>query len=330
MEEMEIEEVIRVDNMVKYYKSRKKVVKAVDDISFSVLKGERFGFLGPNGAGKTTTIRGILGLLRGVEGKISILGKKINPNKDTAYRNHIGYIPGELGLDPELNAIQICNYLGKLYDIPYDMDEILKIAERLKLDVSRPIQVLSKGNKQKVGILTAFMGDFELLILDEPTAGLDPLIQAEFFEILKEKQAKTDCTIFICSHILSEIEKNCHRVAIIRDGKIVEISDISELKEKGLKSFQLEFTTNDGLLDFMKFQQNECPNATIKSQSSTNVEILIPPEKKRFLLRAISERKWAGEYIKDVNVNNSSLEEIFMKYYDEEDENIENMEEETQ
>ena len=326
---MEELEVIRVNNMVKYYKSRKKIVKAVDDISFSVLKGERFGFLGPNGAGKTTTIRAILGLLRGVEGEISILGVKINPNKDTAYRNHIGYIPGELGLDPELNAIEICVYLSKLYDLSFDLDEILKIAERLKLDVTRPVQVLSKGNKQKVGILTAFMGDFELLILDEPTAGLDPLIQAEFFEILKEKQEKTNCTIFICSHILSEIEKNCHRVAIIREGKIVEISDISELKEKGLKSFQLEFKTKDGLQDFMKFQQKECPSATIKSHSSISVEILIPPEKKRLLLHAISEKEWAGEYIKDFNVNNSSLEEIFMKYYDKDEENIENMEEES-
>ncbi len=323
---MEVVEVIRVNNMIKHYKSRKKVVKAVDGISFSVLKGERFGFLGPNGAGKTTTIRAILGLLRGVQGEISILGEKINPNKDITYRNHIGYIPGELGLDPELNAIQICKYLSKLYDISFDLDEILKIAERLKLDVTRPIQVLSKGNKQKVGILTALMGDFELLILDEPTAGLDPLIQAEFFEILKEMQARSNCTIFICSHILSEIEKNCHRVAIISEGKIVEISDISELKEKGLKSFQLEFTTNEGLLDFLNYLQDECPSATIKLQRSTSVEILIPPEKKRNLLRAISEKEWAGEYIKDFNINNSSLEEIFMKYYDKE--NIENMEEE--
>ena len=324
---MEVKEAIRVDNMVKYYKSRKKVVKAVDGISFSVLRGERFGFLGPNGAGKTTTIRAILGLLRGVEGEITILGEKINPNKDTTYRNHIGYIPGELGLDPELNAIEICTYLSKLYDNHFDLDEILKIADRLKLDVNRPIQELSKGNKQKVGILTSFMGDFELLILDEPTAGLDPLIQAKFFEILKEKQEKTNCTIFICSHILSEIEKNCHRVAIIREGKIVEISDISELKEKGLKSFQLEFTSNDGMLDFLKYLKNECPSASIKSQTVTNIEILIPPEKKRLLLRDISGKKWAGEYIKDFNINNSSLEEIFMKYYDEE--NIENMEDES-
>lgn len=310
-------EAIRVTNLVKYYKSKRKVVKAVDDISFSVQRGEMFGFLGPNGAGKTTTIRAILGMLRGVEGDIFILGEKINPNTDTAYRNHIGYIPGELGLDGELNAIQICTYLSKLYDISFNLDTTLKMAARLKLDVNRPIQELSKGNKQKVGILTALMGDFEILILDEPTAGLDPLMQAVFFEILRERKKKNNCTVFICSHILSEIEDNCHRVAIIREGKIVEISDIDELKEKGLKSFQLEFTTNEGLLEFLKYQQTECPGATVKSESTTTtrIELLIPPEKKRLLLHEIANRKWAGEFIKDFNINNSSLEDIFMKYY---------------
>ena len=309
-------EAIRINKMVKYYKSRKKIVKAVDNISFSVQRGEMFGFLGPNGAGKTTTIRAILGMLRGVEGEIFILGEQINPNTDTAYRNHIGYIPGELGLDPELNAIEICTYLSKLYDISFNLDATLKIAERLKLDTKRPIQELSKGNKQKVGILTALMGDFEILILDEPTAGLDPLMQNIFFEILREKQEKTNCTVFICSHLLPEVEKVADRVAIIRDGKIVEISDIDELKEKGLKTFQLVFTTNEGLLDFLKFQQTECPGAIIKSQTSNRIEFLIPPEKKLMLLRALGDKTWAGEYIKDFNINNSSLEEIFMKYYE--------------
>ncbi len=316
-------EVIQVKNLVKYYKTKKKVVKAVDDISFSILKGERFGFLGPNGSGKTTTIRSILGLLRGVKGEIAILGEKINPNKDTAYRNHIGYIPGELGLEPEFNAIQICKYLSKLYDISFNLDEIKNIAERLKLDVSRPIQELSKGNRQKVGILTSLMGDFDILILDEPTAGLDPLIQSEFFEIIRERQEKTSCTVFICSHLLSEVEKFCNRVAIIRNGKIVEISNISELKQKGLKSFQLEFTSNAGLMEFVQYLESQFPSASVKSQSVNGIEFLITPEKKRTLLYDISERQWAGEYIKDFNIYNSSLEDIFMKYYE-----IDNPEEE--
>lgn len=316
-------EVIQVKNLVKYYKTKKKVVKAVDDISFNILEGERFGFLGPNGSGKTTTIRSILGLLRGVKGEISILGEKINPNKDTVYRNHIGYIPGELGLESELNAIQMCKYLSKLYDISFNWDEIKNIAERLKLDVSRPIQELSKGNRQKVGILTSLMGDFDILILDEPTSGLDPLIQSEFFEIIKERQEKASCTVFICSHLLSEVEKFCNRVAIIRNGKIVEISKISELKQKGLKSFQLEFTSNAGLMEFVQYLESQFLNAIVKSQSVNRIEFLIPPEKKRNLLHDISEMQWAGEYIKDFNINNSSLEDIFMKYYE-----IDNPEEE--
>ncbi len=313
--ESDATQAIQVDGLFKYYKSKRKIIKAVDGISFSVKAGEIFGFLGPNGAGKTTTIRALLGMLRGVQGDITILGEKIDPNKDIAYRSKIGYIPGELGLEGELNGLQICKYMSKLYGNSFHLDEMLKIAKRLNLDVTRPTQELSKGNKQKVGILAALMGDFELLILDEPTAGLDPLIQAEFFEILREKQAKTNCTVFICSHILSEVENNCHRVAIIRNGKLVEISDISDLKEKGLKSFQLEFTSNEGLDEFTQYLQSEYPDASIKSQGTTGIEFLISRDKKRQILHDISEKEWAGEFIKDCNINNSSLEEIFMKYY---------------
>ncbi|WP_371802474.1 ABC transporter ATP-binding protein [Candidatus Lokiarchaeum ossiferum] len=310
--------VITIKNLKKYYTKKfpKRVeIKAVDDISFEVNEGEIFGFLGPNGAGKTTTIRAILGMLRGVEGEITILGEKIDPNHQTTYRSKIGYIPGELGLEGDLTGLQMCEYLSKLYGNAFHLDEIQKIATRLNLDINRPTQELSKGNKQKVGILAALMGDFEILILDEPTSGLDPLIQAEFFKILKEKQRKTNCTVFLCSHILSEVEDNCQRVAIIREGKLVEISDITDLKEKGLKSFHLEFVTNASLKDFISYLQNEIPEASIKSQSTTTIEFLISPEKKRQLLHEVSGQEWAGEFVKDFNINSASLEEIFMKYY---------------
>ena len=309
---------IIIKNLKKYYTQKfpsKKETKAVDGISFEIKKGEIFGFLGPNGAGKTTTIRSILGLLRNVEGEIIILGEKINPNKDTSFRNNISYIPGEFGLDQELNGFEICEYLSKLYSRKIDLNNVKKLAKRIDLDLTRPIQELSKGNRQKVGIVASLMGDFEILILDEPTSGLDPLIQAEFYKILTEKQEKTQCTVFLCSHILSEVEKYCDRVAIIRKGKIIEISDISDLKERGLKRFDLEFESHTAVTEFKLLLQTDFADSEIIRAEGTSIEILIPPNNKRRLLHEISERKWDGKYIKDFNITNSSLEEIFMKYY---------------
>ena len=309
---------ITIKNLKKYYTQKfpsKKETKAVDGISFEIKKGETFGFLGPNGAGKTTTIRSILGLLRNVEGEIFILGEKINPNKDTDFRNNISYIPGEFGLDQELNGLEICVYLSKLYSRKIDLNNVKKLAARIDLDLTRPIRELSKGNRQKVGIVASLMGDFEILILDEPTSGLDPLIQAEFYKILSEKQEKTHCTVFICSHILSEVEKYCDRVAIIRKGKIIEISDISELKERGLKRFELEFESPASLTEFKLFLKTDFADSEIVRTHGTSIELLISPNNKRNLLHEISERKWDGNYIRDFNITNSSLEEIFMKYY---------------
>lgn len=312
--------VIEIKNLKKYYskKIQTKVTKAVDGISFAIKKGEIFGFLGPNGAGKTTAIRSLLGLLRGVEGEVFILGKKVNPNKDTEYRNHIGYIPGELGLERTLNGLEVCNFIGKLYDKKIDINYVKEISERLQLDLTRPVQELSKGNKQKIGIVAALMCDFEIFIFDEPASGLDPLISAEFYKLLLEKQKKTNCTVLLCSHLLSEVEKYCDRVAIIRRGKIVETSEITVLKEKGLKRFALNFVTEAGTNEFKQFLKEEFSEAEIITTHNSYIEILMPPEKKRFLLHEISERKWDGEYIRDFNISNSSLEEIFMKYYREE------------
>ena len=312
---------IEIKNLKKYYTSLfpKKETKAVDGISLTIKKGEIFGFLGPNGAGKTTTIRSILGLLRGVEGEISILGNKINPNKDTDYRNLIGYIPGELGLEKELTGMEICKYFATLYDRTIDFNYVKELAARLKLNLNRPVQELSKGNKQKVGIVAALMSDFDIFILDDPTSGLDPIINNEFYNILLEKQKETGCTIFLCSHVLSEVEKYCNRVAIIRNGKIIEISNISELKEKGLKRFELEFETTAGLAEFEHFLKSEYGEAEILNSHNTSIELLIHPKNKRILLHDISEREWSGRYIKDFNISNSSLNEIFMKYYDDEE-----------
>lgn len=307
---------IEVKNLKKYY-SRGKI-KAVDDISFEVPQGARFGFLGPNGAGKTTTIRCLLGFLNPDEGEIRILGEKVNPKKDVKIKNNIGYLPGELGLYRNMSAHQIIKYFVKLYDISIDLDFIKDVAERLQIDMDRKTGVLSKGNKQKVGVLTALMGKFDILIMDEPTSGLDPLMQTEFYRIVAERQKESNCTVFVSSHVLSEVEKFCDQVAIIKKGKISEISSVQELKAKGLKHIELEFLTEEGTNEYLSYLKNEIPDAEVKYRFQTQITFLISKDQIRKILRDLSDKKWAGHHVKDLLIQHSTLENIFMKYYEDE------------
>jgi ABC-2 type transport system ATP-binding protein len=305
---------IEVKNLIKYYDRGK--VKAVDDISFEVPQGSRFGYLGPNGAGKTTTIRCILGFLNADAGDITILGEKINPKKDVKARNQIGYLPGELGLYKNLTANHLINYFAKLYDIEIDWNFVNEVTERLKLDMNRKVGVLSKGNKQKVGVLSALMGKFDVLIMDEPTSGLDPLMQSEFYRIISERQKESECTIFLCSHVLAEVEKFCDRVAIIREGKIVEISEVSDLKAKNLKHIELIFETPSSMEAFKSYLETDYSESIIKYDFQTQLEFLLPPNQARKILCEISERDWAGAPVKDFSIRHSTLENIFMQYYE--------------
>ena len=304
---------IEIRNLKKYYDHGK--IKAVDDISFNVPQGSRFGYLGPNGAGKTTTIRCILGFLNADAGDITILGEKINPKKDVNIRNRIGYLPGELGIYKNMTANQLISYFAKLYDIKIDWRFVDEVAERLKLDLERKMGVLSKGNKQKVGVLTALMGKFDLLIMDEPTSGLDPLMQSEFYRIVSERQKESKCTVFLCSHVLAEVEKFCDRVAIIKKGKIAEISDVNDLKAKNLKNIELIFETPASLKAFQSYLASEVPEAIVKQSYQVELQFLVPPEQTRTVLHEISEKNWDGAPIKDITVTHSTLENIFMQYY---------------
>jgi len=305
---------IEVKNLIKYYDHGK--VKAVDDISFEVPQGSRFGYLGPNGAGKTTTIRCILGFLNADAGAITILGEKINPKKDVKIRNRIGYLPGELGIYKNMTANELIKYFAKLYDIEIEWEFVNEVSERLKLDMSRKLAVLSKGNKQKVGVLSALMGKFDLLIMDEPTSGLDPLMQSEFYRIVSERQKESDCTVFLCSHILAEVDKFCDRVAIIKKGKIAEISEVDELKAKNLKHIELIFKSPESMNSFKNFLESEYPESIIKYDFQTQLEFLLPPDPARKILSEISERDWAGSPVRDFSISHSTLENIFMQYYE--------------
>ncbi|MFX1451210.1 MAG: ABC transporter ATP-binding protein [Promethearchaeota archaeon] len=306
---------IEVKNLIKYYDHGK--VKAVDDISFEVPQGSRFGYLGPNGAGKTTTIRCILGFLNADAGDITLLGEKINPKKDVKIRNRIGYLPGELGICKNMTANELIKYFSKLYDIEIDWNFVKEVAERLKLDMDRKLGVLSKGNKQKVGVLSALMGKFELLIMDEPTSGLDPLMQSEFYRIVAERQKDSNCTVFLCSHVLAEVDKFCDRVAIIKKGKIAEISNVNELKAKNLKHIELIFKTPSSMHAFKSFLKTDFPESLIKYDFQTQLEFLLPPDPARKILCEISERDWDGVPIKDFSIKHSTLENIFLQYYEE-------------
>ncbi|MFX0025307.1 MAG: ABC transporter ATP-binding protein [Candidatus Hermodarchaeota archaeon] len=305
--------VIEVKNLKKYYNRGK--VRGVEDITFNIPQGSRFGFLGPNGAGKTTTIRCLLGLLQIDAGEITILGEKINPRVDVEIRNHIGYLPGELGLYKDLNAYQLINYFAKLYDVVIDWDFIKDVAKRLKIDMKRKISELSKGNKQKVGVLAAIMGKFDILIMDEPTSGLDPLMQSEFYRIISERQKESNCTVFISTHVLPEVEKFCDRVAIIKEGLIVEISDVQDLKEKSLKKIELDFETVSGMKTFHSYLTSTFPGVVINYSFDDHISFLLPPKEAREILKDLGERKWNGEEIKDFTIQHSSLESIFLQYY---------------
>jgi ABC-2 type transport system ATP-binding protein len=202
-------------------------VQALRGIDLEVGRGEIFGFLGPNGAGKTTAIRCMLDLIRPNSGKLRVLGRDPQANS-VEVRKKTGYLPGELSLDDNLNPRQILKLFDRMRGGGVDWEEVSAMAERLQLDLDKAIKNLSKGNKQKVGVIQAFMHHPELLLLDEPTSGLDPLMQKEVVALVREAKA-SGATVFFSTHILSEAQEVSERIAIVRNGSIVKSGDTSEL-----------------------------------------------------------------------------------------------------
>ena len=202
--------------------------RGVHDVTFSVSDGEVFGFLGPNGAGKSTTIRLLMGLLRPTSGAAQIAGLDCW-SQSANVKRLIGYLPGEFNVDPALTGAQIIEYLGNLRG-GVDQHEVKHLVERLEFDPGKRFRDYSRGNKQKVGLIQAFMHKPRLLILDEPTGGLDPLNQQEFSAMVSEVKAEGR-TVFLSSHILPEIEQLCDRVGIIREGELIRVDHISALKD---------------------------------------------------------------------------------------------------
>ncbi len=228
------EPLIFTEGLTKYYGK----TLGVADLDLEVRPGEIFGFLGPNGAGKTTTIRTLLDFIRPTSGRAAIFGWDAHQNS-VDIKKRVGYLPGELELYKKLTGAELLRHFSSLRG-GVDWGYVEELAARLDYDMSKPIRALSSGNKHKLGIVQAFMNKPDLLILDEPTTGLDPLMQQEFYEMLLEAK-NAGQTVFISSHILPEIERVCDRAAFIRNGKLIDVQDISDLKEQALRRIEIHF-----------------------------------------------------------------------------------------
>jgi ABC-2 type transport system ATP-binding protein len=213
---------IETQGLTKYY----GIYRGIEELDITVYEGEVFGFLGPNGAGKTTTIRVLMDFIRPTAGHARIFGKDVQA-ETVAIKKMVGYLPGELALWNNLTGREILAYLGNLRG-GVEPGVIESLSQRLQLDVSKRFREYSRGNKQKVGLVQAFMHHPRLLILDEPTSGLDPLNQQEFFRMVSEARA-TGATVFLSSHVLSEVEQISDRVGIIRDGRLVRVGSVREV-----------------------------------------------------------------------------------------------------
>ena len=279
-------------------------VRALRGVDLEVRRGEIFGYLGPNGAGKTTTIRCLLDLIRPDGGTVRVLG--IDPQADpVAVRARTGYLPGELALDPNMTVEGALRYFNALRGNKVDWGFVRQLAERLDLDLKPAIKNLSHGNKQKVGIVQALMHRPELLLLDEPTLGLDPLMQREVLRLITEAK-ENGATVFFSSHIMSEVEAVAERVAIIRKGVIVEVAETASLINRALRRASVRFKQSVDISPLANV-----PGVTVLSQEDGTSVLLQVEGEMDGLIKAL-----AAFPVSDFETERPSLEEIFLAYYE--------------
>lgn len=292
-----INKVIETENLTKFYGKYRGVV----NLSLEIYEGEIFGYLGPNGAGKTTTIRLFLDLIKPTKGIVKIFGKDVNKYKDI--RVNIGYLPGELALYEDLTGEEFLNYMGHLRK-KIDLKFIKELAERFDCDLKRPIKTLSRGNKQKIGLIQAFIHRPSLYILDEPTLSLDPLLQNEFYKLVFELK-KEGCTFFLSSHILPEVEKICDRVGIIKDGRIVAVEKIEDLKRKALRKVEIHFSQRVPL----EYFSNIPGIKELRDEGNAIIFTILGT------LDALIKRVSQFEVV-NIITHEPNLEEVFMSFYE--------------
>ncbi len=289
--------VITSNSLTKYYGK----ARGIENVNFEVYESDIFGFIGPNGAGKSTTIRTLLNIIFPTGGSAEIFGKDIVKHS-LEIRKKVGYVPSEVYYYDYMKASELFAYSAKFYGITNTV-RTKEFAQRLELDLNKKIGELSHGNKKKVSIIQALIHEPSLLILDEPTGGLDPLIQTVFFDIIREENSK-GTTVFFSSHVLSEVQKLCNRVAIIKDGSIVKTSSISDLIDDSFKNVKIELSS-DVPADFT----SDIAGIVNKNISGNSISLLYNGDIN--LLVA----KLAKFNLANLNIEEPSLDEIFLHYY---------------
>lgn len=284
--------VIETNGLTKFYGSSRGIV----DVTLSVKEGDLFGFIGPNGAGKSTLIRTLLGLISPTKGSASVLGKDIVSER-TAILREVGYLPSEASFYNGMRVSELLEFSAKMRGVDCK-EESARLCERLALDTAKRIDQLSLGNRKKVGIVCALQHKPRLYILDEPTSGLDPLMQKEFYTILKERNDE-GATVFLSSHVLSEIGRYCKSAAVIREGRILVCDSVSRLGHTGVKKVTLRGAV--GNVDI-----RDAKDVKIKGDSIN----FLYSGKATELTRELSRFEF-----EDVNISDPELDEVFMHYY---------------
>ena len=284
--------IIETRDLTKYYGK----ARGITELNLKVEEGEFFGFIGPNGAGKSTLIRTLLGLIKPTSGEAKVMGKPLSLSRE--YLEEVGYLPSETTFYGDMKVSELISYSAKLRKKDCEK-EAKSLCERLELDTKKRIDQLSLGNRKKVGIVCAMQGKPQIYLMDEPTSGLDPLIQKEFFDLLHERQ-KEGATIFFSSHVLSEVQHNCTRAAIIREGKLVAEGSIQSLSGSNTKNITLH--------GINYIPEGISAKSVVKMQDG--ISFLYQGDIRQLL------SKVSILPITDMTINEPELEDVFMHYYE--------------
>lgn len=286
--------IIEISHLTKDYGNK----KGIFDVSFHVNKGEIVGFLGPNGAGKTTTIRHLLGFIRSQSGTVTILGKDCFQDVESIHPQ-LGYLPGEIAFMDDMTGVEFIHFMARMKNVK-DTSRIQELIQFFELNPRGKIKKMSKGMKQKIALVLAFMQDSAIYILDEPTSGLDPLMQNKFVQLI-QKEKERGKTILMSSHIFEEVENTCDRVIMIKDGKIIADETMEHLKSQRHKHYEMTFQTEQEAKRFIENYNAKREHCHVEFVSNDDINHIISILQDYHLI--------------DMNIKAQSLEELFLHYY---------------